>query len=68
MKEILSRLTELIKKLISIKGLIFIICTVFLSIGKINALTWAIFATILAGVRSVEKAIRAWIQINGEEK
>jgi len=60
MKEILERLKTLIIKLIGVKGLVFITCSVFLGLGKITPIIWAVFATIIVGVRAVEKAVRAW--------
>ena len=51
----LGRLRELAIKLISIKGVAFILATVFHFQGKLAAELWALFAVIIMGWRAFEK-------------
>lgn len=59
MKDVLGRLKSLIIKLISMKGLAFMLATWFLWVGKIDATTWWLSVTALTAVRAAEKKIAA---------
>ena len=54
-----DRLKELLAKLLSIKGIVFIIATVLMFMGKVTPHIWGISALILIGIRTLEKVIRA---------
>lgn len=58
-KNIGSRVVDLVIKIISVKGSVFIIATVLLFSGKLSVYAWVIFAGVFVGVRAVEKMIRA---------
>jgi hypothetical protein len=62
-----KRLQDLAIKLISVKGLVFIMATVLLFFAKITVTIWFIFAGIFVGIRCVEKMIRAYSGIRGGE-
>lgn len=53
----LSRLNDLIIKLVSFKGLVFTLATVFLLHGKIDQTTWWLAAITVTATRAVEKKI-----------
>lgn len=53
----LKRLNDLVIKLVSFKGLVFILATVFLWIGKIDQTTWWLAAITVTATRAVEKKI-----------
>lgn len=59
MKDLISRFKDLAIKIISVKGTVFIIATILVFMGKIDIITWVIFAGVFVGVRTVEKMIRA---------
>ena len=50
-----GRLYELIKKLISVKGVAFVSATIFFSLGKIDPSWWVVFTAVLLGWRAFEK-------------
>lgn len=58
MKDILKRFYELIIKLISSKGLVFITASVALFIGKLNPTYWFFAGVAFISLRSLEKIFR----------
>jgi hypothetical protein len=52
-----KRCQELLIKLTSVKGVVFIISTVLLTLGKIDAYWWSAFAAGFIGTRFLEKLI-----------
>jgi hypothetical protein len=59
MKEILNRFKVLIIKLVSIKGLIWILATVGLFLGVVDTVSWEVVSLVLAGIRGAEKITNA---------
>lgn len=55
--ELLKRFRLLVIKLIGVKGLVFIIATVLLFMGKIGALIWFFSAIGLISFRALEKIL-----------
>lgn len=55
----LTRLYDVVLKYTSVKGSIFLVSTVLLAVGRIDAYLWSIFAVVFVGIRTVEKAIIA---------
>lgn len=60
MKDILTRLKELIIKLISVKGAAAIIATILMFQGKLNSWWWGVFMLLLIGYRAIEKVAAHW--------
>jgi len=56
MKAILNRMYEVIIKMTSVKGLTFIVATVLLFLGRIDATVWWLTAAVVIGGRALEKA------------
>ena len=52
-----KRLVLLLVKFTSVKGVVFIISTVLLALGKIDAYWWSAFAAGFIGARFLEKLI-----------
>lgn len=59
MKEYFERVHLLIVKMISVKGLVFCLATVFLIYEMIDQTTWWLAVTAIIAGRAVEKANRA---------
>jgi hypothetical protein len=59
-----TRLYDMVLKYTSVKGSIFLVSTVLLAVGKIDAYLWSLFAVVFVGVRAIEKAI---IALKGEK-
>ena len=57
MKDFLNRLKLLIIKLISVKGVVWIIATIMLFMGIIDANIWFIISGIFVGIRTIDKYI-----------
>lgn len=53
----LKRLKLLAIKLISVKGIIFILATVFMFMGKIDSVYWGLASLAFVSFRTFEKAI-----------
>jgi len=51
------RIYDLIIKMISVKGLVFVIASVLRFRGDIDAITWGFFAAGFVGLRTLEKFI-----------
>lgn len=51
------RFADFLVKLMSVKGIVFILVTWWFSVGKLNFMEWFAGASLLIGVRAVEKAI-----------
>lgn len=60
MKDILTRLKELIIKLMSVKGAAAIIATILMFQGKLDAWWWGVFMLLLIGYRAIEKVAGFW--------
>ena len=57
MKEILNRFYLLIIKMISVKGLVFVVASMLMFRGNLDAITWGFFAAGFVGLRTLEKFI-----------
>lgn len=53
----LKRMYELLLKVVSVKGLIFIIATSLMFCGAIESWMWSFFAAGFVGIRTLEKMI-----------
>jgi len=58
---ILNRLKDLVKKLISVKGTIFIIATTLMFMGKLDNVIWGLSALAFVSIRMFEKIVLALI-------
>jgi hypothetical protein len=58
MKNIGKRLYDLLIKMISVKGSVFVIASVLMFQNKIDAITWGFFAAGFVGLRTLEKFIQ----------
>jgi hypothetical protein len=54
-----ERIRLLLIKLVSVKGVLFIIGTILMFMGKITPEIWCLISLLFASIRTVEKFIRA---------
>jgi hypothetical protein len=62
--ELLKRFYELLKKVLSVKGLVLGLATYALFTGTMSEITWGFFAAALIGVRTLEKYM--WFRKEGK--
>lgn len=53
-----KRFVQLLIKLISVKGLVFVIATVLMSFKLLTVEAWCFFAAGFCGIRAIEKFVR----------